>query len=182
MEKCLIIDFDDTLVSTINTHADSWKRSLERVLNRDIPIESIMADINYGMDVLLQKYQLNANQIKLAQKYKRQIFSKNLHKTKVNKLLLWVCKNQIFEKIYIASNSSRENIDKIMSYHDISPSLFAGILTRDNVENKKPHQDMGNLIFKDNSYQKDEYLMVGDSEVDSTFAQQIGIKCILVKF
>jgi beta-phosphoglucomutase-like phosphatase (HAD superfamily) len=45
MEKCLIMDFDDTLVKTINVHADSWKHALERVLNREIPIESILADL-----------------------------------------------------------------------------------------------------------------------------------------
>ena len=56
MERCLILDFDDTLVSTIETHADSWRHALERVLNRDIPLSTIMADINYGMDVLLKKY------------------------------------------------------------------------------------------------------------------------------
>ena len=78
MERCLILDFDDTLVSTIDTHADSWRRALERVLNREIPIETIMSDINYGMDVLLQKYQLTEKESQLAQKYKRQIFSKNL--------------------------------------------------------------------------------------------------------
>jgi len=182
MKKCLIIDFDDTLVSTIDTHADSWRRSLERVLNREISIESILSDINYGMDVLLKKYQLTPSEIKQAQKYKKQIFSKNLHKTKVNKLLLWICENGSFEKIYIASNSSRENVDKIMSYHDINPHLFDGIITRDDVENKKPHPDMADLIFNNNIYTKEEYLMVGDSEVDSTFARKNNIECILVKF
>lgn len=92
MEKCLILDFDDTLVSTIETHADSWRRALERVLNRDIPLSTIMADINYGMDVLLKKYQLSEDESKLAQDYKREIFSKNLYKTKINQLLLWVIK------------------------------------------------------------------------------------------
>lgn len=182
MKKCLIIDFDDTLVSTIDTHADSWRRSLERVLNKEISIESILSDINYGMDVLLKKYQLSPSEVKLAEKFKKQIFSKNLHKTKVNQLLLWICKNGLFEKIYIASNSSRENVDKIMSYHDISPQLFNGIITRDDVENKKPHPDMAHLIFNENDYSEDEYIMVGDSEVDSTFARKNNIECILVKF
>ena len=90
--------------------------------------------------------------------------------------------NGSFEKIYIASNSSRENVDKIMSYHDITPRLFDGIITRDDVENKKPHPDMADLIFNNNIYTKEEYLMVGDSEVDSTFARKNNIECILVKF
>ena len=58
MEKCLIIDFDDTLVKTIEIHADSWRKALEKVLGIEIPLENIMADINYGMDVILEKYQL----------------------------------------------------------------------------------------------------------------------------
>ena len=183
MERCLILDFDDTLVSTIDTHADSWRRALERVLNRDIPIETIMADINYGMDVLLKKYQLTDNESKLAQDYKRDIFSKNLYKTKINQLLLWVIKNSNFEKVIIASNSSRENVDRIMTYHNISTDLFDLIVTRDNVLNKKPHSDMADLIFKTfPEYEPRDFLMVGDSEVDSTFALKNKMKCILVKF
>jgi|TARA_R110002050_G_scaffold163045_1_gene292984 phosphoglycolate phosphatase-like HAD superfamily hydrolase len=183
MERCLILDFDDTLVSTIDTHADSWRRALERVLNRDIPIETIMADINYGMDVLLKKYQLTDNESKLAQDYKRDIFSKNLYKTKINQLLLWVIKNSNFEKVIMASNSSRENVDKIMTYHNISTDLFDLIVTRDNVLNKKPHSDMADLIFKTfPEYEPRDFLMVGDSEVDSTFALKNKMKCILVKF
>ena len=183
MEKCLILDFDDTLVSTIDTHADSWRHALERVLNREIPLDAIMADINYGMDVLLQKYQLTDSESKLAQSYKRDIFSYNLYKTKVNQLLLWVIKNSKFDKIIIASNSSRENVDRIMAYHNISHELFDLIVTRDNVLNKKPHSDMADLIFKTfPKYNPSDFLMVGDSEVDSTFAHKNKMKCILVKF
>ena len=183
MEKCLILDFDDTLVSTIDTHADSWRHALERVLNREIPLDAIMADINYGMDVLLQKYQLTDSESKLAQSYKRDIFSDNLYKTKVNQLLLWVIKNSKFDKIIIASNSSRENVDRIMAYHNISPRLFNLIITRDDVLNKKPHSDMADLIFKTfPDYEPKDFIMVGDSEVDSTFALKNKMKCILVKF
>ncbi len=184
MENCLILDFDDTLVRTIDVHADSWKLSLERVLNREIPIESILADISYGMDVLLKKYQLTKDETVLAEKYKKEIFSKNIHKTKVNKLLLYVIENKIFDNYVIASNSSRENIDKIMSYHGINPSLFSLIISRDDVNEKKPHPSMGNIIFEHykHIYKKTDYLMVGDSEVDLTFARKLNIKCIIVKF
>jgi len=183
MERCLILDFDDTLVSTIETHADSWRHALERVLNRDIPLSTIMADINYGMDVLLKKYQLTKVESNLAQNYKREIFSKNLYKTKVNQLLLWIIKNSKFEKVIIASNSSKENVDRIMAYHNISHNLFDMIVTRDDVQNKKPHSDMADLIFKTYpKYKPKDFLMVGDSEVDSTFALKNKMKCILVKF
>ena len=183
MERCLILDFDDTLVSTIDTHANSWKLAIERVLNRDIPIETIMSDINYGMDVLLKKYQLTEAETKLAQDYKREIFSNNLYKTKVNQLLLWIVKHSNFEKIIIASNSSRENVDRIMAYHNINHDLFDLIVTRDDVLNKKPHSDMADLIFKTfPKYNPTDFLMVGDSEVDSTFALKNKMKCILVKF
>ena len=37
MEKCLVIDFDDTLVKTIEIHADSWRKALEN----DSKIQSI---------------------------------------------------------------------------------------------------------------------------------------------
>jgi len=183
MEKCLILDFDDTLVKTIEIHADSWRKALEKVLDIEIPLENILADINYGMDVLLEKYQLSTEESKLAQKYKKQIFSKNLHKTKINELLLYMCKSKVFKNLIIASNSSRENVDRIMSYHQIEPSLFDYIYTREDVPNKKPSPDMGQIIFdKFPQYNLEDYLMVGDSDVDSTFARKLGIKCIIVKF
>jgi phosphoglycolate phosphatase-like HAD superfamily hydrolase len=182
MERCLIVDFDDTLVKTIDVHADSWKHALERVLNMEIPIESILADINYGMDILLKKYQLSPAESLLAQKYKKEIFAKNIHKTKVNELLLYIIESGFFENYIIASNSSKENIDKIMIYHGISPSMFSMILSRDDVKEKKPHPEMGKIIFDTFSdiYTKTDYLMIGDSEVDLTFARKLDIKCILV--
>ena len=115
------------------------------------------------MDVLLKKYQLTSEESILAQRYKKEIFEKNIHKTKVNKLLLYIIENNLFENCIIASNSSRENVDKIMAYHGINQDLFWGILLKA-------------------SYQKEDYLMVGDSEVDKMFARKLGIKCILVKF
>jgi len=183
MKKCLIIDFDDTLVKTIDVHAESWQHALERVLDIEIPIESIHADINYGMDVLLKKYQLSEEETVLAQEYKKEIFAKNIHRTKVNHLLLYVIKNLKFENCIIASNSSRENVDKIMTYHEIDPGLFLGIYTREDVSKKKPHPEMGDLIFsslKDKNYDKNDYLMIGDSEVDQTFARKLGIECLII--
>jgi phosphoglycolate phosphatase-like HAD superfamily hydrolase len=183
MEKCLILDFDDTLVKTIEIHADSWRKALEKVLDIEIPLENILADINYGMDVLLDKYQLSPKESKLAQKYKKGIFSKNLHRTKINELLLYLCKSKVFKNLVIASNSSRENVDRIMSYHQIDPTLFDYIYTREDIPNKKPSPDMGHLIFeKFPQYNLEEFLMVGDSDVDLTFARKLGIKCIIVKF
>lgn len=184
MEKCLIMDFDDTLVKTIDVHADSWKHALERVLDREIPIESIHADINYGMDILLKKYQLTEKESMLAQKYKKEIFAKNIHKTRVNELLLYLIENKVFENYVIASNSSRENIDKIMSYHGIDPNMFSLILSRDDVSEKKPHPEMGQIIFEKYAdiYNTNNYLMIGDSEVDLTFARKLDIKCIIVNF
>ena len=41
MEKCLMLDFDDTLVKTIEIHADSWRKALEKVLNIEIPLSAI---------------------------------------------------------------------------------------------------------------------------------------------
>lgn len=184
MEKCLIIDFDDTLVKTINIHAESWQQALMRVLNIEIPIESIYADINYGMDVLLKKYQLTEAEAELAQKYKKEIFDKSIYKTKVNELLLYIIENNFFEKYIIASNSSRENVDKIMAYHKIDKNLFWAIFTRDDVKKKKPHPEMGEKIFStlNSSYTTTDFLMIGDSDVDSIFARKLNIRCLITKF
>jgi|TARA_B110000971_G_scaffold126538_1_gene129487 HAD superfamily hydrolase (TIGR01549 family) len=94
-----------------------------------------------------------------------------------------MCKSKVFKNLVIASNSSRENVDRIMSYHQIEPSLFDYIYTREDVPNKKPSPDMGHLIMeKFPQYNFEDFLMVGDSDVDLTFARKLGIKCIIVKF
>ena len=183
MKKCLIVDFDDTLVKTIDVHAESWQHAIQQVLHINVPIESIYADINYGIDVLLKKYQLSEKESQLAQEYKRDIFAKNIHKTHVNNLLLYMIKTHYPKSCVIASNSSRENIDKIMTYHGIDPNLFLGIYTREDVLVKKPHPEMGELILKDLASRNlsfDNYLMIGDSEVDQIFARKLGIECLLI--
>ena len=147
MERCLILDFDDTLVSTIDTHANSWKLAIERVLNRDIPIETIMSDINYGMDVLLKKYQLTEKESKLAQDYKRKIFSKNLHKTKINQLLLWVIKNSNFEELilnFIFSTLSAAN-SKTAPEIDVIAIIFNENKFTSNIFMIKPKISAGNI-------------------------------------
>jgi phosphoglycolate phosphatase-like HAD superfamily hydrolase len=183
MEKCLIIDFDDTLVKTLSTHAESWQKALLQVLNIEIPIESIYSDINYGMDIVFKKYQLSESEIIEAKRYKKEIFDKNIHKTTVNQLLLYIIENKFFEKCFIASNSSRENVDKIMSYHGIDTGLFWGIFTRDDVSRKKPHPEMGEKIFTllGQNYKNTDFLMIGDSEVDIIFSRKLNIKCLITK-
>lgn len=182
MEKCLILDFDDTLVKTIAVHAHAWKLSLERFLDREISIDAIKSDINYGMELLLKKYELTEDEIKIVREHKKEIFSKNVHKTELNKFLLYIIENRFFDHYIIASNSSRENIDKIMTYHNIDQGLFSMIISRDDVKKKKPNPEMGELILKqyENLYKKEDFLLLGDSEVDLTFSNKIGVKCILI--
>ena len=71
-----------------------------------------------------------------------------------------------------------------MAYHGIDPNMFSMILSRDDVNEKKPHPSMGKIILDTYSdiYNKTDYLMIGDSEVDLTFAHKLDIKCIIVKF
>lgn len=180
-KSCLVVDFDDTLVKTIHLHAYAWQQSLERVLDRDVDINNILSDINFGIDVLLKKYRLTDKQIKLAKRYKREIFAKQIYKSEVNEFLLYVIKNKFFKYNVIASNSSRENIDKILAYHDINETIFDMIVCRDYVQNQKPSTDMWDAIFTQLKVSPDDCLMVGDSEVDQLFANKLDIECVLVK-
>jgi len=183
MERILIIDFDDTLIKTIDVHAEAWRQSLNKTLDIEIPKDTILNDINYGIDVLLKKFQLSDAEIKKSAKLKKEFFNKTLHNTQVNELLLYICKNNIFEHVVIASNSSKENLMRLLAYHNIDTNIFSMILTRDDVKNKKPYPDLGDIIFsKFPEYDKDDYIMVGDSDVDKIFATKLGIKCIMVNF
>lgn len=181
MKKIAILDFDNTLVDTISVHAESWKHAIEVVLNIEVPIESVLADIDYGIGVFLKKYQLTDDEIKMARGYKREYFLKNLHKTKLNNFVLYAIENSLFEKCYIASNSSRENIDKMISYHGINKNLFSMIITRDECSTLKPNPQMGEKIIENSGYSKDSFIVIGDSEVDLTFARKLGIECLLIK-
>jgi phosphoglycolate phosphatase-like HAD superfamily hydrolase len=180
MEKILIIDFDDTLIKTIDVHAEAWRQSLNKTLDIEIPKDRILNDINYGIDVLLKKFQLSDDEIKKSAELKKKFFNKTLHNTRVNELLLYICKNNFFKHIVIASNSSKENLMRLLSYHNINTDLFSMIITRDDVKKKKPYPEMGDLIFsKFSEYDKSDYLMIGDSDVDKIFATKLGIKCII---
>lgn len=183
MEKCLIIDFDDTLIKTINVHAEAWRMSLNKTLDIDIPRDTILNDINYGIDVLLNKFQLTKKEIKKSSKLKKDFFNKTLHNTKINELLLYLIKSKVYDHVIIASNSSKENLFRLLNYHNIDENLFSLILTRDDVKNKKPYPDMGDIIFnKFSKYKKEDFLMIGDSDVDKIFSTKIDIRCVMVNF
>lgn len=183
MEKCLILDFDDTLIKTIDVHVEAWQMSLNKVLDINITKDEILNDINYGMDVFLKKLQLTNEEIKQASGLKKIYFNELLHKTKVNDFLLYVIENNIFEHTVIASNSSKENLYKLLNYHNIDSDLFTMILTRDDVKNKKPNPSMGNIILNHfPQYNKKDFLIIGDSNVDELFAKKLNIKCIIVNF
>lgn len=183
MKKCLIIDFDDTLVKTIDVHAEAWRQSLNKTLDIDIPKDTILNDINYGINILLEKFQLTKKEIKKSSELKKDFFNKTLHNTRVNQLLLYLIKSEIFDHVIIASNSSKENLFRLLNYHNIDKNLFSLILTRDDVEHKKPYSDMADIIFKQfYKYERNDFLMVGDSDVDKIFATKIDIECIMVNF
>jgi len=183
MEKCLIIDFDDTLIKTIEVHAEAWRKSLNKTLDIDIPKDAILNDINYGINLLHEKFQLTKDEIKKSSKLKKEFFNQTLHNTKVNEVLLYLIKSKIFDHVIIASNSSKENLTRLLHYHNIDLNLFSLILTRDDVKNKKPYPDMGNIIFDEFSdYDKSDFVMIGDSDVDKIFSTKIDIRCIMVNF
>ena len=181
MKRCLILDFDDTLVYTMGVHVYAWARALSIVTKLDIKEDSIALDLNYGSDVLFKKYKLSSDEIEKAKELKRNVFKTYLHKTTINDLIMWLAKSNLFEKVIIASNSSRDNINKIFDYHSIDENIFDLIVCRDDVENKKPHTDMFDLIKNTYpEYSSDDYVMIGDSEVDQLFAIKNDIKCIIL--
>lgn len=183
MEKILIIDFDNTLIKTIDVHAEAWRLSLNKILDIEIPKDTILNDINYGIDIIMEKFQLTKPEIEKSSNLKREIFNQNLHNTTVNEFLLYIIRNKVYEHVIIASNSSRENLIRLLHYHNIDLNLFSLIVTREDVIKKKPYPDMGKLIFnKFKNYTTDDFIMVGDSEVDMIFSSKLGIKCIMVNF
>lgn len=183
-EKCLILDFDDTLIKTIPLHIKSWKFSIDAVLQINTDVNEIIKTINYGTEELLQKYNLSSEQYDHILFLKKEYYLSNIHETQVNQLLLYLIESKFFETYVIASNSSKENIIDTLDYHNINKSLFNLIISKEDVKLKKPYPDMGTLIFSKyaNKYKKSDYLYIGDSDVDQNFSNAIGTKFISVNF
>ncbi|MDR1758822.1 MAG: HAD family hydrolase [Bacteroidales bacterium] len=184
-KKCLISDFDDTLVKTVPVHARCWQQTLENIGGVSISWENIMQNINHSIEYVLDIHNIKVKQdlFERMKEHKKKIFDTRLHETELNWFLWSVMQSGLFEKIYLISNSSRENVLKLMALHGIEYRVFTRIITRDDVKHRKPAPDMGHLIFNQNpEYQLADYLYIGDAPVDIEFAKGLQIDWQLVHF
>lgn len=180
-KRVLIVDFDDTLVFTMDVHLNSWKSAINDVFNLNLSKTTLMKDIQFGINYVFEKYNLDSSLISKAYNVKRQLFLQNIHLTKINNLVYFLCRSDFFDKVIIATNASKFTLEKIFEYHNLDYSYFDFICTKDLVSHKKPHIEMGNLILNQfREYSIDQFLMIGDSEVDEIFANRLGIQCILL--
>lgn len=178
--KCIIFDFDDTLVHTINLHTWCWTQAINKIKGTNVSEDFIKEKINYGIDLVFTHLGMSHSEREAAKLLKTQLFTKNLESTQpsflVSCLDLFLVKYKV-----IATNASRENVELLLNHHNIDASKFNLIVTRDDVEFRKPAPDMGVLILDKLKIKPNECAMIGDSDVDLIFSKNVGIEnCIIL--
>lgn len=177
--KHIIFDFDETL-ATLIVDWPIWHQQIITVMKKHEPNFDESTQLNmYAIHQYINKYGKAFRddfvnfEIAFEQKYYRsyELIEKSF-------LLL---KELYYQKkfLYLLTSNCREIVLPILKELNID-SYFAKIVTINDVENLKPTVEPFKLIAEE-SADKSEYLMIGDSHSDRGFAKNVEIAYLDVK-
>ncbi len=182
MVKCIIFDFDGTLVDTHEIYATIFK---DLFLKKGLKVSKSKLKKEFGKiaEEIFKSIFPNLTQKEILSllKEKEILFKKNVHLVKplpcVQKKLIELHKNHI---LTIASSSTKKEINLVLSHLGWT-EFFSKIITSYDVKNPKPHPDILLKLVKDLSLKKADCVFIGDSIYDALCAKQAGISFIGVE-
>jgi phosphoglycolate phosphatase len=182
-QKTIIFDMDGTLINSGNVIANTINH----------------VRVNFGLEPMEKKHLLaciNNPKLNSAQFFYEtenftpkhsELFESYYAKHCVSDIILY---DGIYEllkgikddfNLAIATNAS-SNFAKEMTQHLNIDSFFIDIIGANEVKNPKPHPDMINTLIKRNNFNKENTIVVGDSQKDIMSATSANVKSILVNW
>ena len=176
----LFFDLDGTLVDNLKKLYFVYLNFLEKYHkdgNED-EFETLNGpNIHEIINILAKKYQLKENIEKLEDEYERLIldeFSTLSPKKGVIESLHSLKKEGY--KIALVTSNSKKNIESFLNKYNFY-QIFDSMTFGDEVKNAKPAPDIYELSVKKNRLDKNEILVLEDSENGIKSAENAGLKC-----
>jgi len=183
MIKLIIFDFDGTLFDTKYDIARSVNIYLNELGFPSLPQEKIFKFIGNGSDYLLKKSleEVKANNF---ENYNIERFLQ-IYKEEATKSvkpfdgIVSVLENLKDKTLYIVTNKDEESARLILNKFNME-KYFKRVIGRDSYNLKKPDERLMKIIIENENVNKDEILVIGDSEIDFKFAKNSNVLVAIV--
>ena len=189
MFKLVIFDLDGTLIDSMSaimgplnlTFSElglgpyEWKNDIERFFGKtfDIWAETLLKEGGK-----FSKENLKMMIDKMWDNYYRSGIKEIKLQEGTEEILEFLKKKGV--KMAVATNMITRHAETILSRFNIS-EYFEKVCTASDLSRGKPHTDQFECIMKNIKAEKNEILMVGDSETDIEFARNCGISMALLE-
>ncbi|HEA8109242.1 TPA: hypothetical protein RXM75_000001, partial [Campylobacter lari] len=124
--KCILVDFDNTIVYTDEANFLSYKEAFEKNCNKKFLYYS---NNRFDKNELIKNFCFDKEKINKIINYKNRIYKKYIDYTKVNYELLTFLSN-VKIPIYICTNANCDRVDLLLNYHRLS--FYKGIFFNKN--------------------------------------------------
>jgi HAD superfamily hydrolase (TIGR01549 family) len=177
-------DFDNTLVFTGEVHYRCYQQAIQELdLLSKFNSTIYWDDINLGFNVVAEKMGYDLEEFAAINSRKTAIFSR-VEDFSLNPVALDIL-NHAIELDYetaILTNASRKTLNHVCNSLNFDyNSYFTKVVTRDDVKNKKPHNEMSKKILESFYITADNVLYIGDdSKHDMIFALNSGFHYAII--
>ncbi len=172
-KKYLIFDFDLTLVELLIP----WNIVIEKTRKYFESLDPVLAkecrDFGYvGYNKMIKKFGPEVK--KTVDRFYLEVETDKSREIILNKSALeFISSNQKNYKFYIWSNNQKQTVTEILDSNNLN-NLFTTVVTGSDVQLFKPDIEGFYRIYKDDK-NREEYLMIGDSENDKKAAENCKI-------
>ena len=175
----MIFDVDGTLVDSVDLHADSWQRALEKFGHR-VTFDQVRSQIGKGgdqlMPVFLSPSEMNT-QAKDLERFRGELFKREY----LQRVRAFPKVRDLFErlisdgwKIGLASSAKEEELKIYEEIAGVADLLDATTSSND-AEKSKPHPDIFQAAAERLKVSPDGCVVVGDSPYDAQAAKKAGM-------